>query len=146
MKINELVDVWDDRDIDNRDGETELALKNIDPTMHIKLKKFYNWDASPFDEILYFYFRDKRNKKMMAISFGWNDYLKDDVYMIHVKEFTYDDRGILFHDDKGDDPWELYEKDIQPSDADSLFTIFKNIFEAKEVDLQKGALSYVQGY
>lgn len=144
MKINELVDVWDDKDIDNAPkDEKAFRLMNVEKALHVKLRTFYNWD-NPFNEILYFYFRDTQEQKMMAVSFGWSDYSKDDGYIISRKEFTFDDHGVLFHDDHGDEPWEIHPGDIQPSDPDSLSGIIEGIFKATDLNIDEGALRFVQ--
>lgn len=121
-----------------------------DKSMWVKLHRFYNFD-NPYDMIFYFYKRDRDEETLRAISFGFSDmgagkeseaYVMEDV----VFDYSYPDEAIHMRDDMGDDSFEIYEDDLEFSDADSINEILANVLELPLYDKNNALQKFKQVY
>lgn len=132
MKLTEVFnpDLIDDKD--------KMIIER-DPTDWTSLYTWYNWN-NIYNEILYFYDKDKDEKILKAFSISYDSSHKS--CHILLKDFYYGNIDCLsWEADDWSDPWEIYEKDLEESDKDSLRDSLISIFKADNIIINKDAFS-----
>jgi hypothetical protein len=148
MNINEIMDIYDDDDLERaiHYGETDLRIYPNSGGW-VRLYTYYNWD-NIFNEVLYFYEHNKKDEYYMAVSLGKIVPNKPG-FLACIKKFTYDrysDSPTLFYKDKEfDDLWEIEPEDLEESDRESFYSLIEDIFQSVEIPyIEDNALSKIK--